>query len=157
MARRNPTELNARERRFIDNIRMGMAEPAAVAAAGWTEPSKQLKILKRRPIVQQELALAYRDAREKANVTRDEVLEGFKDAIQDAKLLGDPHAQIKGWSEIGKMCGFYAAEKKEIHLSREPTVLEQQLADLSTEGLLELAGHDSLEVIEGEFEHVKDA
>ena len=100
------------------------------------------------------LAQVYREAREKAKVTRDEVLEGFKDAIQDAKLLGDPNAQIKGWTEIGKMCGFYAPEKHEVRLSAGGKALEDQLSGLSTEQLLELAGQDSLEVIEGHCERI---
>jgi hypothetical protein len=37
------------------------------------------------------------------------VLEGLLQAIEAARLRGDPAAMIRGWSEIGRMCGSYDA------------------------------------------------
>lgn len=145
-------ELTPREQRYLDNIRVGMEPRPAVLAAGYKDPKDALERMKVRPPVKRELAKIYSAARRKANVTRDEVLEGFKEAIQDAKLAGDPGVQIKGWTEIGKMCGFYAPEERKVTVELSNSDLAKQIDSMSTEELLEIAGQDSLEVIQGEFE-----
>lgn len=148
--------LSPRERRFLDNMRAGMDPRPAAQAAGWADPKTALWRLEHRPLVQQELGKIYAAARRKANITRDQVLQGFKDAIDDAKLAGDPATQIKGWTEIGKMCGFYAPEEKKVTVDIQATELAKQIDSLSTEELLRLAKQDSLEVIEAEFEIVRE-
>lgn len=149
-------QLTSREMRYLDNIRMGMDHRPAILAAGWAEPTETLERLKKREIVQKELAKIYRSARRKANITRDEVLCGFKEAIDDAKLAGDPGTQIKGWTEIGKMCGFYAPEERKVTVELSNSDLAKQIDSMSVEELLEIAGQDSLEIIEGHFEVIED-
>ncbi len=156
MARNPEGEMTARERRYIDNRRMGMDERPALLAAGYKDVQSARVSLKTRPLVQAELAQMYGEARKKANVTRDDVLAGFQEAINDAKLAGDPATQIKGWTEIGKMCGFYAPEERKITVDITQTELLKQIDSMSTEELLELAEQDSLEVIEAEYEVVED-
>jgi phage terminase small subunit len=93
--------------------------------------------------------------REEARITRDDVIDGFMEAIRQAKLLGDPSTQIAGWREIGKMLGYYEPERRVIQLSdrREEALAQLQAAD--TEQLLRLVGPDG--VIEAEFDVVTDA
>lgn len=135
---------------------MGMEVRPAMLAAGYTEETARIRTLNKKPYVREALAKVYEENRAKAQVTRDEVLAGFREAINDAKLAGEPATQIKGWTEIGKMCGFYAPEKKELRFTGNMAALEDRLAGMSTEELLELAGQDTLEVLEGEYEHVPD-
>ena len=135
---------------------MGMDLRPAMMAAGYSSESARLKTVENRPILADALAQVYRENRSKARVTRDEVLEGFREAIGDAKLAGEPATQIKGWTEIGKMCGFYAPAKAEITISEGAKNLEEQIQNLSTEELLELAGQDTLDVLEGECERIPD-
>lgn len=135
---------------------MGMEVRPAMLAAGYTEEAARIRTLNKKPYVREALAKVYEENRAKAQVTRDEVLTGFREAINDAKLAGEPATQIKGWTEIGKMCGFYAPEKKELRFTGNMTALEDRLAGMSTEELLELAGQDTLDVLEGECEHVSD-
>jgi len=148
--------LTSREERYLENIKVGMDPRPAVLAAGYKDATDALERMKRRPIVQRELAKVYQAARRKVNITRDQVLEGFKDAINDAKLAGDPNTQIKGWTEIGKMCGFYAPEERKVTVELSNADLARQIESLSTEELLEIAGKDSLEVIQGEYEVIED-
>lgn len=153
MARREGM-LSDRDNRFLDNVRMGMDLRPAMLAAGWTADSARLRTVEGRPLLAKALADVYAENRRKAEISRDEVLEGFREAINDAKLAGEPATQIKGWTEIGKMCGFYAPEKKEVRLTASAAGLEEQLQGLTTEQLLELAGQDTLEVLEGECTRV---
>lgn len=50
-----------------------------------------------------------------AQIAREDALRGFLAAIDIARAKGDPAAMITGWREIGKMCGYYAPERHEVH------------------------------------------
>ena len=47
-----------------------------------------------------------------SEITRDDVLEGFKDAIAIARTQSEPMTMIAGWREVGKMLGMYEAKLK---------------------------------------------
>jgi phage terminase small subunit len=47
----------------------------------------------------------------KHEVTRDRVMDGLLEAVDLARAQADPGAMIRAWAEIGRLCGFYAAEK----------------------------------------------
>jgi len=81
--------------------------------------------------------------------SRKQVLEGFLAAIEQAKLLSDPAVQVAGWREIGKMCGYYAPEVKEINVNVGAKRVIGQLEVLSDQELLQLIEKDR-EAIEGE-------
>jgi phage terminase small subunit len=81
--------------------------------------------------------------------SRQMVLEGFLSAIDQAKLMADPAVQIAGWREIGKMCGYYAPEVKEVNITIGAKRVIGQLEVLSDTELLELIEKDR-EAIEGE-------
>lgn len=76
------------------------------------------------------------------------MLRGLKEAIDDAKILADPSAQISGWREIAKICGYYAPEIKSITLTAGQLQKRGELEVLSDEQLLELI---KAPAIEGHF------
>jgi len=81
--------------------------------------------------------------------SRKQVLEGFLDAIGQAKLMSDPAVQIAGWREIGKMCGYYAPEVKEVNINVGAKRVIGQLEVMSDAELLEMIETDR-EAIEAE-------
>lgn len=81
-------------------------------------------------------------------MTRDKVLQGFLDAVDQAKVLADPMAQIAGWREIAKVCGFYAPEVKKIELSGTAKRVADKLATLSDQELLDLANAEDIPFVE---------
>jgi hypothetical protein len=81
-------------------------------------------------------------------LTRDDVLQGMMDAIDQAKLVCDPAAQIVGWREIAKVCGFYAPEVKKIELTGAARRVIDRLQQLSDRELLEIMNAEDATVIE---------
>ena len=47
---------------------------------------------------------------------REVVLNGLTQSIEMARLQGNPAAMIRGWSEIGRLMGYYAPEVKKVDL-----------------------------------------
>lgn len=87
--------------------------------------------------------------------SRKRVLEGFLEAIEQAKVMADPAVQIAGWREIGKMCGYYAPEVKEVNINVGAKRLVSQLEVMSDQELLDLIESDK-ETLEGEAHEVLD-
>lgn len=87
---------------------------------------------------------AYLDAhrselRSALQIDRAEVITGFMEAIDTARLAADPGTMIRGWSEIGKMLGLYAPEKKEITLTAGQRAIQSKYEIMSDEELLAIA------------------
>lgn len=94
----------------------------------------------RKPAVQAALAERQGEAARQADITREQVIAGIRAAIAEARLIGDPMAQIRGWSEIAKMLGYYAPETKRVELSTESARRRAELEMLGDEELLALVG-----------------
>lgn len=75
-------------------------------------------------------------------LTREKVLRGFMDAIDQAKILADPVAQIAGWREVAKVCGFYAPEVKKIEFGGSAKAVLDRMQAMSDEELLRLGAED---------------
>lgn len=146
-------ELSSRERKFCESLALGMTKRQAAKLAKYRQPTQAANRMLKRPRVRAYLQELYDDAKEKTLITRDNVVEGMQAAVEDAKLQGDPMAQIAGWREIGKILGLYAAERKELNVTGHLNHATQQIANMNEQQLLEMAGDDA---IEGEFQIVDD-
>ena len=73
------------------------------------------------------------------NMDRKKVMQGFLEAIDMAKDMRQPGGMISGWKEVGRMCGFYEPEKREIQLSVTGKEVIEELKGLTRHQLLELA------------------
>lgn len=140
-----------KQKALADAILEGLTPTQAAARAGIyiNHVARTLK----QPVVQSYMAEIRKKAEEEIKITVVDVLNGFKHAIDDAKLQGDPTAQIAGWREIGKMLGYYAPERKKLELSDDLLRLKNRLEDLSEAELLKLA---SPVTMDGEYEHLPD-
>lgn len=88
----------------------------------------------------------YREAvRGRTDFTREDVVFGLKEAIDQAKVLADPMAQIAGWREIAKMKGFDKAPSININLHGTIDQMKRQIQSLPTEELMRLAGENVLD------------
>jgi hypothetical protein len=85
------------------------------------------------------------------NMDRKKVMHGFLEAIDMAKDMRQPGGMISGWKEVGRMCGFYEPERREIQLSVTGKEVIEELKGLSRPQLLELASRtDTVDVEEYE-------
>lgn len=72
-------------------------------------------------------------------MTRERVMNGFLEAVDIARAQEDPVAMIRGWSEVARMCGFYAPETKKIELSLTAKGIVDSLERISDEELMRYA------------------
>lgn len=84
-------------------------------------------------------------------LSREDVLKGMMEAVDQAKLIADPMTQIAGWREIAKICGFYAPEVKRIEIGDSAKAYIQRMEQLDDAELLKLVNS---EIIEAEFTEV---
>lgn len=148
----DPTQpLTEMQRAFVHNlVHNKLNQTAAARQAGFNQPGTSAHALVRNPKVIAAIAEERAEYARASGMTKQKVIDGFAEAIDLARIKADPIAMIAGWREIGKMCGFYEAQKSEIKVSVQGQVLIHRLNSMSDEELLALAEGDP-SVLEGEF------
>jgi Terminase small subunit len=64
--------------------------------------------LLRNPKVAEAIRARRGETERRLEMDRQKVLQRLQEAIEMARMKGDPGAMIRGWVEIAKMCGYYA-------------------------------------------------
>jgi hypothetical protein len=143
--------LNEREKKFALFVAEGKSATKATQLAGYSTKGSgtQTDRLLQRPDVINAVHHLQRRYEESIVASRKMVLEGFLEAIEQARLQADPAVQIAGWREVGKMCGYYAPEVKEVNVNVGAKRIIGQLEVMSDAELLEMIEKDR-EAIEGE-------
>lgn len=101
-----------------------------------------------KPEVQALIQIRRAQAEKMMDVSRKKVLDGFLEAIEQAKTMAEPMTQIVGWREIGKMCGYYAPETKNINVNVSAQRVLSQFETLSDADLLEVIESSAVELQE---------
>ncbi len=84
-------------------------------------------------------------------IKRVDIVNGILDQIHKADQQAEPATAIKGWTEIGKMLGFYEPQVIKHEISMSQGKLKSKMEAMSDEELLAIA--EGRMVIEGEFTH----
>jgi hypothetical protein len=145
--------LTPQQRRFIDNMLKGQSQTVAARAAGYSFPASAACKLLGQANIQEGLRYLHKKYEKNADMNRKKVMDGFKEAIDMAKIQGDPATMVSGWREIGRMCGYYAPEKKEIDINITAKRAVDKLETLSDAELLEMIENDE-EAIDGEYTEI---
>lgn len=148
--------LNDRERIFVESVARGMNQTMAARTAGYEHPAVHGHHMMKKPKIQDAVAQFHRKHEKSVQMTRKKVMEGMLEAIEMAKVQADPGTMVNGWREIGRMCGYYAAERKVIDINISAKRVVDKLETLTDAELLEMISKDE-EAIEGEFAEVLDA
>ena len=124
--------------------------PQTVAAreAGYSSPHNAAAGLMKNPKIAQAIAIEREKYALESKLTRQDVLEGFKEAIEMAKMMSDPGVMVAGWREVGKMCGFYEPSKIDIQVTTKGAALLQQMEEMSDDELFAIGDED---IIDGEW------
>lgn len=69
-------------------------------------------------------------------VTQQQALQGLLDGIEMARTQGNPAVVIRGWSEVGKMLGFFAPEVHQVEMSVGSAKLMDSYRAMSDQELL---------------------
>jgi len=148
----NSAKNGLKHAKFVEGIMMGMTDVQAFKRAGYTQNcADTLNNLKKNPWVVEQLNKVVDNVSHRARVTRTKVEGIVLEAVDIARMKAEPGDMIRGASELNRMNGYYAAEKKEISL--EGHIEVQQIEALSDTELLELLG-DKPDAIEAEFERI---
>ena len=134
--------LTSMQSAFVDATLVGKDSVDAASAAGYANPYKCANQIAKSESVQEALRQARDELSSAAQISRADVLDGFMEAINLARLSADPQAMIKGWTEVGKMLGYYAPEVKKLEISDNQKRLQSKFESMSDE--------DLMRVIEGE-------
>lgn len=141
-------KLTDKQEAFVEARSLGVKAADAGIAAGFSPNGidSSMSDLEKIPSVRERLSQKYRMNQYMLGLTREQVLQGMMDAIDDAKTLSEPLTQIAGWREIAKICGFYAPEIKKVELSATGKQAVDRLRALSDEELLQIAEGDVIDV-----------
>jgi phage terminase small subunit len=133
---------NTRQQRFIDEYLIDGNGTAAAIRAGYSKRSAKMQAS--RLMTNDDILRVLNERRRRLagdfRIKREEVLCGFLDAIERAKVQGNPAAEITGWREVAKMLGFYAPEVLKVHLGDDHERLQKKFEAMSDQELLVIAG-----------------
>lgn len=102
--------LTDQEWRFIEAHAVGnLSVRAAMKHAGYAYTTADQTKLLAKPHIQAAIAECHKVNADRLKITREKVYTGLMDAIDQAKIMADPTAQIAGWREVAKIAGFYDA------------------------------------------------
>lgn len=122
------------------------------------KPSQVAQWKLKSPAFRRALDIEHNRTQQAAGMDRKQVLQGILEAIEIAKDMRQPSSMISGWKEVGRMCGFYEPERREITLSVDKKQVMEELKSMSTSELLEYAAKKDAEdnALDAEFEVVED-
>lgn len=148
--------LTPKQAAFVEARSKGMNCVQAAQAAGYAFPDVKGYTIESVPAVKAAIAKAWAANEKAAAMTKKKVMDGMLYAIDQAKLLADPTAQISGWREIAKMCGYYEPQKMKVEISVSAKRMFSQFETMSDEELLKIADTEIIDVdateVEGENE-----
>lgn len=148
--------LTEQQKLFVEGLLSGMPQTTAARNAGYSVPNVEGTRLMSNPKIINALEFLRRKYEQASNMTRKRVMDGMLEAIEMAKVQGEAGVMVAGWREVGRMCGYYAAEKKEINVNITAKRAVDQLELMSDAELMEMIDGDT-EVIEGQFTEVIEA
>jgi hypothetical protein len=133
--------LTPEEDKFVHaHVIMGLSLAKAAKLSGFSNPYQ----VSERPRVAAAIARMRDQLRLRSRTSREDVIDGIKDAIEQAKLLGDPRAQITGWVELNRILGYDIPKKLEIAVTGNAANTQHQLRQMGDAELLQLADDSKL-------------
>lgn len=130
--------LNPKERLYVAARAQGATPVQAAINAGYAEPTKSADRNEQNLTVRTAVEYSLKLAARQAQVTRDDVIAGFMDAVRMASSSAE---LTQAWREIGKMIGAY--EPQRIKVDHTHTITMEQIAALNDNELAELAAIDA--------------
>lgn len=143
--------LSDNEQMFVYQLEViGLSVPRAAEISGVSSP---YALLKRPNIIaaREQTRIA---VRQRTNFSREDVVAGIKEAIDQAVVMADPMAQIAGWREIGRLLGYDKTPNIHIHATGTVEQVRKQMQGMSTEDLMLQAGDG--DVLDADFYKVDE-
>jgi hypothetical protein len=127
---------------YLDVARMSVAKAGELT--GIKNPNQFLQ----QPHVMHHREVTQRSLRSQSQITREDCLEGFKEAIDHARLLGKPEVMIAGWTAISKLLGYDAPKQIDINvMSGDAVQKAHAMRSMPLANLIEMTG----DIVDAEF------
>lgn len=147
-------ELTEQERALVTHTAVyGMSVARAGALLQIDDPVGMIS----RSHVKEAVEDARRQLQMKTRITKEDVVDGLKEAIDIARTMADPTSMIRGWTEIAKLHDFYSPKRIQLQLSGTAKEIRKEIAQLRDDELLDqLGGEEEInDVIDGDFYRVE--
>lgn len=120
---------------YVEGVLNNDPEWKAAQDAGYARPTLAPNDINKSVAVQEALRAARDELSSAAQLSRADVIDGFMEAINMARLAADPTAMIRGWTEVGKMLGHYAPEVKKIEITDNQKRIQNKYEAMTDEEL----------------------
>ena len=145
--------LSDKQEQFVAYVRQGVSLGSASYKVWKDVGYGKEQRWRRNEQIMEAVQQAQADLIEQSKITRQDVVDGFMQAINHAVLQGDASGQIKGWTELARMHGYYEPEKKIIE---HKMVMEQRhFEEMSDQELLEHAASAPITLADTEFKMIE--
>jgi D-alanyl-D-alanine dipeptidase len=114
LIKRRQRELSKQQAMYVAKRETGAPKEQSAIFAGYPAGQKAGDQVENSALVQGELAKARAELAKSTGITKEDVLDGLREAANMAQTMADPQAMVRAWSEIGKMLGHYAPEVKKV-------------------------------------------
>jgi hypothetical protein len=145
------TGLERRREIYVQRRCLGLPQERAAEDAGLT--TKQARSFEESALFEQQYRNEIAKADKQFSFSLSEVLKGLKESVDLARTVSEPASMVAGWREIAKIMGYYAPEKKLVHLTADGNITHTTMRQLSDDELLKLAMQGA-RVIEGEAQRL---
>lgn len=142
---------------FVRHWAAGESILSASARAGYADNGTYAYRLVKDPLVVEIYEREKRLYEASCQMTRKKVMDGFLEAADMARTLGDPTALTGAWREVGKMCGYYEPVRKRIDINVSGGVLigkVERMDDATLMGIIR--GEISTDVIEQDMKEIAE-
>lgn len=146
-------DLTEKEAAFVEARLLGMSPYQAAKHVGYANPKSNGHIVNQKEHIQRALQYGFAEARKEFHYDREKLVQRLEEAIDIARLQGEPGTMVNALREIARVFGLYEPEKKELTITNEnPTI--SQLQNASIEELLRLTGREDTLISDVEYEVV---
>jgi len=146
-----PIGLTSEEANFVYNVEVLNLPARTAAKMAGMPPTKVVA----RHIVQAR-ELARRAMQGHLAITKEDVVHGYKDAVDMARVLAEPLTMLVGWEKIAKILGYDQPQRVDININASVEVQKNVVKSMSDEELVRQLGAGN--VIDAEFyEYGKEA
>lgn len=136
--------LTQAEAEFVWNIEiLGLPARKASQLAGMPYASMC------KPHIVQARELAKRELRGSMQITKEDIVWHMTEAINRARLLGEPMTEIVGWEKVAKLLGFDAPQKIDVNITASIEALRANVRTMSDADLARVAQADG--IIDADF------
>ena len=139
-----PAGLTSEEANFVYNTEV-LNLPARTAARMAGMPVSKIAA----PHIIQAREVAKKALQGHLAITKEDIVHGYKEAIDMAKILAEPMTMIVGWEKVAKILGHDQPQRVDINIHASVEVQKNVIRALSDDELVRQLGADN--VIDAEF------